>query len=87
MPFRIRRVTALFDTGTLRIDAPLVDARPDVKQQFSWYYFVATPGFRLTLPERPRGVGRSTDVQIEVEDESGRVMRSGDVVFDWEREP
>jgi hypothetical protein len=86
-PFRIRRVTALFDTGTLRVDAPLVDARPDVKQRFSWYYFVATPGFRLTLPERPRGVGRSTDVQIEVEDESGRVMRSGDVVFDWEREP
>jgi len=86
-PFRIRRVTALFDTGTLRVDAPLADARPDVKQRFSWYYFVATPGFRLTLPERPRGVGRSTDVQIEVEDESGRVMRSGDVVFDWERVP
>ncbi len=86
-PFRITRVTALLDVGTKRVDVPLVDERPDLKQKFSWYYFVARPGFELTIPERPRGVGRSTDVQIEVEDESGRVMRSSDIVFDWERTP
>ncbi|HJQ37236.1 MAG TPA: hypothetical protein VKB93_08860 [Thermoanaerobaculia bacterium] len=86
-PFRITRVTALLDVGMKRVDVPLVDERPDLKQKFSWYYFVARPGFELTIPERPRGVGRSTDIQLEVEDESGRVMRSGDVVFDWERAP
>jgi hypothetical protein len=86
-PLRITRVTALLDVGTKRIDVPLVDERRDLKQKFSWYYFVARPGFELTIPERPRGVGSSTDVQIEVEDESGRVMRSSDVVFDWERTP
>ena len=86
-PFRIIRVTALIDLGAKRFDAPLVDARPDVKKTFWWYYFVARPGFELTIPERPRGVGRSTDLQIEVEDDSGRVMRTADVVLDWERTP
>lgn len=84
-PFRITRVTALLGLGKVRVDAPLVDERPDVKQKYFWYYFVARPGFELIIPERPRGIHRATDLQIEVEDESGRVTRTPDVVLTWER--
>ncbi|PYQ27405.1 MAG: hypothetical protein DMF56_19825 [Acidobacteria bacterium] len=84
-PFRVTRVTALLGLGKVRVDAPLVDERPDVKQKYFWYYFVARPGFELIIPERPGGIHRATDLQIEVEDESGRVMRTPDVVLTWER--
>ena len=84
-PFTIRRVTVLLDGGSVRIDAPLTDPRPDVKQRFHWYYFTPRPGFEIVVPERPRGVPRATNVQIEIEDESGRVVRTTDVLFDWER--
>jgi hypothetical protein len=84
-PFTIRRVTLLLDAGSQRVDAPLVDERPDVKQKFSWYYFVARPGFEAVIPERPRGVPRATDLQIEVEDVGGRKMRTADVLIEWER--
>lgn len=83
-PFRITRVTVLLDAGSKRIDAPLVEERPDVKHMFWWYYFVERPGVHARIPERPAGVHRATDLQIEVEDESGRRMRTADVLFDWE---
>ena len=84
-PFTIRRVTILVDGGRRRIDAALIDERPDVKRAYSWYYFIHRPGFDYVIPRRPRGVPRATDVQIEVEDEGGRVLRTADVLFDWER--
>jgi hypothetical protein len=84
-PFRITRVTALLGLGKVRVDAPLVDERPDIKHKYFWYYFVARPGFELIIPDRPRGIKRATDLQIEVEDESGRVTRTPDVVLTWER--
>lgn len=84
-PFTIKRVTILIDAGRTRIDVPLIDARPDVKQRFHWYYFTPLPGFDVVLPERPRGAGLHTDLQLEIEDEGGRVVRTTDVFFDWER--
>jgi hypothetical protein len=84
-PFTIRRVTLLLDAGRTRIDVPLIDARPDVKSRFSWYYFTPRPGFDVILPERPRGAGLHTDLQLEIEDEGRRVMRTTDIFIDWER--
>ncbi|HUP62791.1 MAG TPA: hypothetical protein VNA69_20490 [Thermoanaerobaculia bacterium] len=86
-PFTITRVTVLIDNENVRIDVPLTDKRPDVKRDFHWYYFTPVPGFEIVIPERPRGVPRSTNVQIEIEDEGKRVMRTPDVVIDWERAP
>ena len=83
-PFTIRRVTILIDGGDVRVDVPLTNPRPDVKSRFHWYYFTHRPGFEFVIPERPRGVPRSTELQIEIEDEAGRVMRTADVTFDWE---
>jgi hypothetical protein len=82
-PFGIRRATIRIDDGDFRVDAPLYP-RPDVKARYHWYYFVPNPGFDLTIPQRPNGVPRQTEVQIEVEDQQGRVARSRDVLIDWE---
>jgi len=84
-PFTIKRVTLLLDAGRTRIDVPLIDARPDVKSRYSWYYFTPRPGFDVILPERPRGVGLHTDLQLEIEDEGKRVVRTTDLFIDWER--
>ena len=84
-PFTIKRVTLLIGGGATRIDLPLIDERPDVKSRFHWYYFTPRPGFETLVPERPRWMRRSTDLQIEIEDEGGQVTRTADVVFDWER--
>jgi hypothetical protein len=83
-PFVITRVTLLLEGGTVRIDAPLIDKRPDVKQAYHWYYFIAYPGFDAVIPRRPDGVPRATNLQIEIEDEGRRVMRTSDILFDWE---
>lgn len=84
-PFTIKRVTVLLDAGRTRIDVPLIDPRPDVKSRFSWYYFTPRPGFDVVLPERPRGMGHHTDLQLEIEDEGKRVVRTTDIFVDWER--
>jgi hypothetical protein len=81
-PFTIKRVTVLLDSGRTRIDAAMSD-RPDVVQRFGWYYFVPRPGFTLVIDRRPAGVPRSTDIQIEIEDEGGRITRTEDVLFEW----
>lgn len=82
-PFAIKRVTVLLDDATVRVDAALVD-RPDVSQRYVWYYFVPKPGFLAVIDPRPRGVPRSTNVQVEIEDEGGRVVRTEAVVIDWD---
>src|SRR6185436_16986919 len=84
-PFTIKRVTVLLDAGRTRIDVPLIDPRPDVKSRFTWYYFTPRPGFDVVLPERPRGIGLHTDLQLEIEDEGKRVVRTTDIFVDWER--
>jgi hypothetical protein len=81
-PFSIRRVTVRIHGGRVKIDAPLV-AREDVKAVYGWYYFVPNPGFDIFVPTRPDNVPRETDVQVEVEDFEGRVMRTQDVLIEW----
>lgn len=83
-PFTITRVTVLIDGGSVRVDAPLVDPRPDVTKDFSWYYFTPRPGFDVIIPQRPRGVPKRTEVQVEIEDEGHRVHRTRDINVDWE---
>ncbi|HEX6642514.1 MAG TPA: hypothetical protein VF215_15455 [Thermoanaerobaculia bacterium] len=82
-PHGARHVWVLIDDGRHRFEASRV-SRPDLQTRYGWYYD-AKPGFTITIPERPRGVPRKTDVQIEVEDGAGRVSRLDDVLFIWER--
>jgi hypothetical protein len=82
-PHGARHVWALVDDGRHRFEASRV-ARPDVQSRYGWYYD-AKPGFTLTIPQRPRGVPRRTDVQIEVEDGAGHLSRLDDVLFFWEK--
>jgi hypothetical protein len=82
-PHIIRGVTVLVEQGTRRYEAKLVE-RPDVAQRFPWYRHSAPrPGFELAFDERPDGIPERTDVQVEVVDNAGRVMRSRDFVFNW----
>jgi hypothetical protein len=82
-PHIIRRVTVLVEQGTRRYEAKLVE-RPDVEQRFPWYRHSApNPGFELHFEQRPVGIPERTDVQVEVVDNAGRVMRSRDVVLNW----
>ena len=82
-PFGVRRVTALINGGDVRVDATM-HKRDDVKAIYHWYYFVEEPGFEAIVGKRPKEVPRQTDVQIEVEDAAGRVMRSEDLLIDWD---
>jgi hypothetical protein len=82
-PFPIKRVTVRIHGGRVKLDAPHVE-RPDIKAVYPWYYFVPRPGFDVALPKRPSNVPRETEVQVEVEDGEGRVMRTADVLIDWE---
>lgn len=82
-PFAIKRVTVLLDDATVRVDAALVE-RPEVTQRWGWYYFVPKPGFLAVIDKRPPGVPRGTNVQVEIEDEGGRVVRTEALVIDWD---
>jgi hypothetical protein len=82
-PFPIRRVTVRIHAGRLKIDAPLLE-RPDIKAVYPWYYFVPRPGFDVFLPKRPESIPPETELQVEVEDGEGRIMRTPDVLIDWD---
>ncbi|HEX7155492.1 MAG TPA: hypothetical protein VF618_28765 [Thermoanaerobaculia bacterium] len=81
-PHGIRRVTVRVYAGRHKVDAPLQE-RGDVKQLYTWYYFTEKPGFEVVLPARPRWMPERTDVQVEIEDRAGRVMRTRDVLIEW----
>jgi hypothetical protein len=82
-PFPIKRVILRIHNGKAQYNA-LSYERPDVKAHYHWYYFVPRPGFSVTIPKRPDHVPRQTEFQVEVEDNEGRVMRTKDVLIDWE---
>lgn len=82
-PFAIKRVTVLLDDATVRVDAALV-ARPEISRRYTWYYFVPKPGFLAVLDQRPRGVPERTNVQVEIEDEGGRIARTDSIVIEWD---
>ncbi|HEU4521320.1 MAG TPA: hypothetical protein VFT12_04905 [Thermoanaerobaculia bacterium] len=81
-PHGIRSATALIDNGRLRIPMSRFQ-RPDVHAQFPWYRNVAEPGLIATLPKRPKGTPRDTDVQIEIVDGAGKVTRLRGAPFRW----
>lgn len=81
-PQGIRGVDILLDSGTKRYHAVLVD-RPDVRAKFPWYSRVPRPGFTLTIPRRPHGVPKYTDVQIEIVDGTGARTRLPDRLIEW----
>jgi len=81
-PSGIRGVDILLDSATKRYRAGLVD-RGDVRLQFPWYPGVARPGFTLTIPRRPRGVPKYTDVQVEIIDGTGARTRLPDRMIAW----
>lgn len=81
-PHGTRHVWVLIDDGRHRFEATRVP-RADVQARYGWYYD-AKPGFAITIPARPKGVPRKTDIQVEVEDGTGRKTRLDDVLFIWE---
>ncbi|MFL6246818.1 MAG: hypothetical protein ACJ74H_12380 [Thermoanaerobaculia bacterium] len=81
-PHATRHVWVLIDDGRHRFEATRVP-RPDVQARYGWYY-EAKPGFGIMIPERPKGVPRKTDIQVEIEDGAGRRTRLDDVLFAWE---
>lgn len=82
-PFPIKRITVRIHNAAVQVNA-VAYPRPDVKAHYHWYYFVPQPGFSVTLPKRPDNVPRQTEFQVEIEDAEGRVMRTRDVLIDWD---
>lgn len=81
-PNGIREVDVLVDSALKRYRATLVD-RGDVLAAFPWYPNVRHPGFTLTLPKRPPGVPKYSDVQVEIVDGSGGRTRLPDQFIEW----
>lgn len=81
-PHGIRSAAVLIDNGRLRIPMQHFQ-RPDVLAQFPWYPKVPEPGLHATLPRRPKGTPRHTDVQIEIVDGAGHVTRLPNTPFTW----
>jgi hypothetical protein len=81
-PHGTRHVWVLINDGRHRFEAIRVP-RADVQARYGWYYD-AKPGFAIMIPARPKGVPRKTDIQVEVEDGTGRTTRLDDVLFVWE---
>lgn len=81
-PQGIRGVDILVNSATKRYPAVLVD-RPDVRARFPWYPRVQRAGFTLTIPRRPHGVPKYTDVQVEIVDATGARVRLSDRMIEW----
>lgn len=81
-PAHPRNIYVYIDDRRHRFEAMRLP-RPDVNATYGWYYN-DRPGYSVTIPSRPRGVRRQTDVQIEVVDANGRVTRLDDIFFNWE---
>ena len=82
-PHGIRSATALIHNQRIRVPMKLYE-RGDVKDVLPWYPETTHPGFGVTVPKRPKGVPRQTDIQIEIVDGSGAVWRSKDIVIWWD---
>lgn len=80
-PYGVQQVDALLQCRTVRKRATLV-RRGDIAAMYPWYPG-PYEGFTLTLPKRPRGVSKYTDVQIEITDGLGRKTRLPDVLIKW----
>jgi hypothetical protein len=81
-PHGIRSATARLYSGRLRVPMQFYD-RPDVIALHPWYPKTPRPGIIATLPKRPKGMPRETDVQIEIVDGAGNVTLLRDIPFTW----
>ena len=81
-PSGIRGVDVLLHSGSTRYHAALTD-RGDVQAKFPWYPQVQRAGFAITIPKRPRGVPKYTDVQVEIIDGSGARTPLPDKLIEW----
>jgi hypothetical protein len=82
-PRGIRSVTALIDSGRVRVACGLFP-REDVTRLHPWYPQTQYPAFAATIPQRPRGVPEETDVQIEIIDGTGKRTVLPDVLITWQ---
>jgi hypothetical protein len=80
-PHGIREVNLLFNNGAIRFPAVL---KPDesVSKAHPWYP-VPAPRFVRLFPERPPGVWRETDVQVEIVDGRGVRTRLESRWIEW----
>lgn len=83
-PHGIKSATALIDAGRVRVPM-FFTPRDDISRGWPWYPNVPWPALTCYVNERPRGVGEITDVQIEVVDGSGNVIRFRDAKIRWLR--
>jgi hypothetical protein len=83
-PYGIKSATALIDAGRVRVPM-FFTPRDDISRGWPWYPNVPWPAMTCYVNERPRGVGEITDVQIEVVDGSGKVIRFRDAKIRWKR--
>jgi hypothetical protein len=77
----VAEVRVLLDNGRHTYTATRLK-RPDITEKYPWY-FEYDSGYELVIPERPRGVPRKTDVQVEIVDGNGHRTRLDDQVFEW----
>jgi hypothetical protein len=82
-PDGIRSATARIDNGRLLIPLELHE-RPDVVARYPWYPATPRPGFAASVPRRPKGTPRETDLQIEIVDGAGRRLHLRDLPFRWD---
>ncbi len=81
-PNGISAVDVLLHSGTKRYRATLTD-RGDVLAKFPWYPRVRHAGYTITIPKRPHGVPKYTDMQVEIIDGSGARTRLPDKLIEW----
>jgi hypothetical protein len=81
-PSAIRSVTALVDSGRVRVACGLFP-REDVTQLHPWYPQTRYPAFAVTIPRRPPGVPEQTDMQIEIIDGAGKRTMLPDILVTW----
>ena len=82
-PDGIRQVDLLFDNGAVRVPAMMIQDRR-LSAAFPWYPKTPRPRFVAEFRRRPPEVRRKTDVQAEVTDGRGRVIRLENLWFEWE---
>ena len=80
-PNGVSAVNLRFANGRVVVRTDSVD-RPDVKAIYPWYPAVQRPGFTKTI-DRPLCVDGHTDMQLEIVDGRGRVVRNPPFWFTW----
>jgi hypothetical protein len=81
-PHGIREVNVLVDNDRFRYPATLF-ADAATSAGYPWYPATPKPSFTVTIPKRPRGVWRYTDVQVEIVDGRGEKTLLHDIPITW----